>query len=97
SDSWSEAFGRTILEALAVGLVTILAPHFEPLFGDAAIYAAPRDVEQVIAKLVADPEAFARQSARAREFVLQHHAADLFPRRIATLFGIPKPPDPATK
>ena len=97
SDSWSEAFGRTILEALAVGLVTILPPHFQPLFGDAAIYAAPRDVEQVIAKFVADPEAFAAQSARARAFVVEHHAADLFPQRIARLFGIPKPPDPAIR
>jgi hypothetical protein len=91
SDSWSEAFGRTILEALAVGLVTILPAHFQPLFGDAAIYAAPRDVERTIGKFVADPEAYARQSALARDFVAQHHSAALLPQRLARLFDIPKP------
>lgn len=96
SDSWSEAFGRTILEALAVGLVTILPAHFQPLFGDAAVYAAPRDVERVMGKFIADEEAYRRQSALARDFVARHHSAELFPQRLQRLFDIPKPRDSAT-
>lgn len=90
SDAWSEAFGRTILEALAVGLVTILPAHFRPLFGDAAIYSAPQGVKRVISQFVADPDSYARQSAVAREFVARHHSAQLFPQRLERLFGIPK-------
>ncbi|TKB30420.1 MAG: glycosyltransferase, partial [Mesorhizobium sp.] len=93
SDSWSEAFGRTILEALAVGLVTILPTHFQPIFGDAAVYAAPRDVERVIDKFINDVEAYAQQSALAKDFVSRHHSADLFQQRLERLFGIARPRD----
>lgn len=90
SDSWSEAFGRTILEALAVGLVTILPEHFQPLFGEAAIYAMPSDVERIIGGFITDHEAYARQSALARDYVARHHSAELFPQRLDRLFDIPK-------
>ncbi|CDX28956.1 Glycosyltransferase [Mesorhizobium sp. ORS 3359] len=93
SDSWSEAFGRTILEALAVGLVTILPAHFQPLFGDAAVYAAPSDVERIIGRFITDDEAYAQQSALASDFVARHHSAQLFPQRLQRLFGIPRPRD----
>ncbi|NWO07379.1 MAG: hypothetical protein HLX50_17330, partial [Alteromonadaceae bacterium] len=36
-----EAFGRSILEAIAANLVVILPPHYEPVFGRAAVYAFP--------------------------------------------------------
>lgn len=97
SDSWSEAFGRTILEALAVGLVTILPTHFQSLFGDAAVYAAPRDVERVIDKFINDVEAYAQQSALAKDFVSRHHSADLFQQRLERLFGIARPRDSAVE
>lgn len=91
SESWSEAFGRTILEALAVGLVTILPGHFQPLFGNAAVYAAPKDVERVIGRFVGDVDAYARQSALARDFVCRCHSADLFRQRLERLFDMAKP------
>ena len=61
------------------------------MFGEAAIYAAPRDVERTIAKFVADPDAYARQSALARAFVAEHHSAALFVPRLNRLFDLPKP------
>jgi hypothetical protein len=82
SDEWSEAFGRTILEALASGLVTILPAHFESLFGPAAIYCEPEEVEAVIARFVADPLAYAEQAARARAHVEAHHAPDRLAERL---------------
>ena len=95
SDSWSEAFGRTILEALAVGLVTILPKHFQPLFRDAAVYASPREVKAVIGKFTKDAHAYADQSALARDFVSRHHSAELFQERLERLFDIHKPRGPA--
>lgn len=89
SDAWSEAFGRAILEALAVGLVVVLPPHFRDLFDDAAIYSEPREVEQVIARFVDDPSLYAEQSKKARKFVADHHRSQLFAGRLKGLCGIP--------
>ncbi|NNC27494.1 glycosyltransferase, partial [Salinisphaera sp. USBA-960] len=47
SDEWAEAFGRTVLEALAVGLVVILPPSFRETFAEAAVYAEPQEVHDV--------------------------------------------------
>src|SRR5699024_8829502 len=58
---WVEAFGRTILEALASGVVAVLPPHFEVLFGDAALYAEPRDVRMVVEQMRADRTAYDHQ------------------------------------
>ncbi|SMX50003.1 glycosyltransferase family protein [Maliponia aquimaris] len=73
SSTWLEAFGRTVLEALACGLVTVLPPHFEELFGEAAVYAAPEDVSDIIDGFLDDIDAWRAQRIRARRWVLRHH------------------------
>lgn len=96
SDAWSEAFGRTILEALAVGLPVILPHHFEELFGEAAVYSNTADVEKTVARL-AEPGAYAAQAAKARAFVAARHDAGLFAGRLARLFALESADDgPAT-
>ena len=65
---WVEAFGRTIIEAMVSGAVTILPPHFQTLFGDGAIYAEPRQVRELVRGLHADRRAFVRQSGRGRRW-----------------------------
>lgn len=95
SDAWSEAFGRAILEALAVGLVAILPAHFLDLFGDAAVYSGPREVKEVIARFVDDPSLYAEQSEKARNFAADYHRSELFAQRLKKLFGVPaKGPSP---
>lgn len=84
---WSEAFGRTILEALAVGLVVILPPHFEPLFGKAALYCVPTHVDRLITRYVEDPELYAEQCAIARRFVETVHDARLYEPRMRRLIA----------
>ena len=69
SEEWVEAFGRSILEAMATGLVCILPQHFKPLFGPAAIYCAPNEVKRTIADFVRDPARYRVQSKRARSIV----------------------------
>lgn len=83
--SWSEAFGRTILEALATGLVVILPPHFEALFGKAAVYTVPAHVEQVIDRFVNDPDLYRSQCEQARRFVENNHDAAIYADRILRL------------
>ena len=57
-----EAFGRTILEALASGAIVVVPPHFEALFGTACLYADPSGVMAIVEGLWADPLARQRQS-----------------------------------
>jgi hypothetical protein len=94
-ESWIEAFGRNLLEALATGLVTIVPPHFEPTFGPAAVYAEARDVESVIDGFMADPEAYERQSRQARAFVEERFSLISYRARIDELAPGDTPPVPA--
>ncbi|WP_155830409.1 hypothetical protein [Glycomyces tenuis] len=59
-----EAFGRSPLEAMAVGVPCVMDPRFEPLFGDGALYCAPDEVAGVIRKLVDEPGAYEAQVAK---------------------------------
>lgn len=85
SAKWVEAFGRSILEALASGLVCILPASFEPLFGPAAVYAEPGDVSQIIDEFTADPRRYQMQSRRARSYVEKTFGLDTFPERLAAI------------
>lgn len=92
-DAWLEAFGRGPLEAMATGLVTILPPAFEALFGDGAVYAEPQAVRSIIERFVAEPDAYAVQSARARALVAARFGLEAQARRFADLLRDAPPPD----
>lgn len=64
-----EAFGRTIIEAIASGCLAILPPAFEPLFGPAAIYASPQEVVPIIRRFRADRAAYLAHTAAAEALV----------------------------
>lgn len=69
---WIEAFGRVIFEAMAVGVPVIISPVYEALFGDAAIYAEPMDVEITIQKLMSDDTLYQSQVEKAQNYVEKH-------------------------
>ncbi|WP_181705483.1 glycosyltransferase family 4 protein [Chthonobacter rhizosphaerae] len=87
SDAWSEAFGRTTLEAMATGVPVILPPHFRPLFGDAALYCVPADVEATVRALLATPGAWQSRSDAVRAFVEETFGADRFARRVEPILA----------
>jgi UDP:flavonoid glycosyltransferase YjiC (YdhE family)/glycosyltransferase involved in cell wall biosynthesis len=64
-----EAFGRTILEAMASGVPAIIGEHFRPIFADAALYTTPAGVPSLVRQLYADRDRYQAVVARAREFV----------------------------
>lgn len=66
---WVEAFGMSILEALATGLPTILPPDFKALFGPAAIYSEPSGVIAELERLRTDKSAYVAQAETARREV----------------------------
>jgi glycosyltransferase involved in cell wall biosynthesis len=66
---WVEAFGRTILEAMAAGVPVIVGPHFRAVFGDAALYTDPAGVLDVVRSLAADRARYQAVVRNARRFV----------------------------
>ena len=84
--NWIEAFGRVIAEAMASGLPTILPHHFEPLFGEGAIYASPRRVHSVVQEL-SDIAAYQKASRRARTFVQENFGPAVHIRRMMNLIS----------
>ncbi|UOE93825.1 glycosyltransferase [Alkalihalobacillus sp. LMS39] len=69
---WIEAFGRVIFEAMAVGVPVIIPPVYKQLFGEAAIYAQPNEVEAKVVELMEDAEYYEQQVNRAHKYV-EHH------------------------
>ncbi|WP_207706518.1 glycosyltransferase [Desulfallas thermosapovorans] len=77
-----EAFGRVIVEAMAVGVPVILPPKFREVFGEAAIYAEPAEVKENIERLINDDDYYKSQVEKAWVYVEKHfgyakHAARL--------------------
>ncbi|WP_067841022.1 glycosyltransferase [Amphibacillus sediminis] len=66
-----EAFGRVILEAMAVGVPVIISPSYKELFSDAAIYAEPEQVEDRIKELMSNPDVYRNQVEKALKYVEQ--------------------------
>ncbi len=89
-----EAFGRTILEAIASGLPAVLPPHFEPLFGPSALYAEPEGVRDLVDALWSDPSAYHAHVTSAtavvrRRFGYEGHAERLMDYLGAECVGSP--------
>lgn len=74
----TEAFGRSILEALAFGLVVILPKQFEATFGDAAIYCSASSVLNVVRELHQDRDRYATQSLLARKIVRERFSHESY-------------------
>lgn len=67
-----EAFGRVIIEAMAVGVPVIIPHSYRALFGDAGLYAEPFEVRQQIDRLMNDDELYEAQVIKARDYVDKH-------------------------
>ena len=80
-----EGFGRTVLEALAVGVPVITDERFKPLFGEAVISCMPREVETVISSLASDPDQYSRQVKLGLDLVRSHYGIDAHEARLAAL------------
>ena len=80
-----ESFGRAPLEAVAVGLPTVLPHSFAPVFGDAALYAEPEGVSAEVEALMGDEERYARQVRTGHEVLRERFSRQTHLRRLAEL------------
>lgn len=82
-----EAFGRAILEAIASNLVVILPRHYEPVFGEAALYCEPKDVSAMVSKLRNDWSKYVEQQEAAASVLEQRFSHSAFVRRIRSVIA----------
>ncbi|MCL7714941.1 glycosyltransferase [Stenotrophomonas mori] len=82
---WVEAFGRVIMEAMFAGAVVVLPPTFEPVFGEAALYAEPDGVQALIQAYYRDWPRFQEQSERALAYAHDNCTPAAYRRRLARL------------
>ncbi|HYD98539.1 MAG TPA: glycosyltransferase [Alphaproteobacteria bacterium] len=87
---WLEAFGRTVLEALASGVPAILPETLRPTFGDAALYAEPTGVRGLVERLWADPAAYAAQVDLGRARLRERWGPEAHAERLRRLIGPPR-------
>lgn len=82
-----EAFGRAILEAIAANLVVILPPHYEPVFGRAAVYAQAGEVTAVIQSFAKEPERYREQQQIANDILHRDFTHEAYVRRISEVLS----------
>ena len=86
---WVEAFGRTVIEAMAAGLPVLLPQQFEALFGDAARYAEPMETSLVLREWLEEPTARMEQAERGRAAVADRFSHERHVDRVRELIGPP--------
>lgn len=86
---WVEAFGRTVLEALAAGCVAILPPLMAPLFGEAAVYADRAQAPAAALELRAAWASFRSQSEIGAAIVRERFGPERHRQRLKDLLGRP--------
>src|SRR5690625_1362563 len=84
-DNAVEAFGRSILEALASGMVVILDEKFRRIFGNAAVYTTPELVVDVVRSFHSDKTKYDQQVAKSLTYIQTHFSYESYQRRIRTL------------
>lgn len=82
-----EAFGRSIVEAIAAGVVVILPPHYEPVFGKAAIYTTAGYVPTVIKWFHQQWELYEEQLRQAQRVLKQRFSYQAYTERVFSILA----------
>ena len=80
-----EAFGRTIIEAMASGCLVVLPEMFKEIFGNAAVYCEPASVNSTVWTYYSDREAYERQVGIAEAFVRANFSFEKHIQRVRHL------------
>ncbi|GAB5458900.1 MAG: glycosyltransferase family 1 protein [Henriciella sp.] len=81
SSEWTEAFGRTIAEAMLMKTRCILDPALKPTFGEHAIYCQPTEVSNVLEHIRADLPAAKKAAEAARDFCVTAYSTSTIAAR----------------
>lgn len=82
SDSLTESFGMSIVEAMASGCVVILPEYMRKNFGEGALYASPSEVRDIVSEYWGNPSLYKEQVERGREVVARVYSKEAFLGRL---------------
>lgn len=88
-----ETLDPDVARAVAGGCVAVLPPRFEGVFGEAALYAEPADVPDVVRSLHDDPVAYREQSDRGTATLRARFGRDAYLAEVRGLIGPPRARD----
>lgn len=88
SDSTIESFGMAAAEAMAAGLVVVLPSYMSSTFGEAAVYAEPFQVREIVLDYWTDPQKYREQSIRAKRFVSGVYSRESYLDRLRDLLEV---------
>jgi FkbM family methyltransferase len=74
-----------VAAAFAAGRPVIMSRRYEPIYGDAAVYAEPEELGPLIDRLWASESAYLAAATRAREFARDACSMAGFPQRVAAI------------
>ncbi len=77
---------RYIVEAMAAGVVPVLAPGWKPMFGDAALYCEPEELADLVHRVYEDAPAYVALQRRAVQWALERHG----PGQLAGIWALVK-------
>jgi glycosyltransferase involved in cell wall biosynthesis len=79
----SEAFGRTVIEAVLSGVPVILPRQLSPTFGEIALYCEPSAVYDLIVRLAADDEGRKKYLRECRQISIDRYGSHALAQRLA--------------
>ncbi|WP_300345391.1 glycosyltransferase family 2 protein [Nesterenkonia sp.] len=85
SEVWDPHIEPTVTAALERGVVCVLNPSYAPVFGDAAVYAAPGEIRQSILQLWESAAKMQAQRQRGYDFLARHRRPGDFRERLNRL------------
>lgn len=88
NDNIVEAFGRSVLEAIAGGCVVVLPHKYRPVFGDAAVYCTEEGVLETVQALEVDAEKKRAVLDRARGCVRSKFSHQAYVNRLAEAYRL---------
>lgn len=87
---WVESFGRTIIEAMAVGVPVILPEEYKPLFKESAIYASPDMAVDIAFELYNSRNSYKKQIKIAQNYINENFSYQFHKNRINEIKSIAK-------
>ena len=82
-----EAFGRNIMEAMAMGIPVICSPSFRECFGEAAIFVEPNETARAVQALWAHPGRYREVAEAGRRHVADVSSVAAVERRLSRLLA----------
>jgi hypothetical protein len=85
SPLWVESFGRTIAEAMLMGVRCVLSPALRPTFGSHALYGNPAEVPAILDHIRANLDSERAAALSAREHCIKSYSTQSVVRRFEAL------------